>query len=312
MLFRNKYFIQGILLIVLLLTINISSAAQSTSAAVDSSAAEESAAKDSTDITFTRFNIMPKWHEMITNVPGDWTKFFQVTFRENKIPLYLTISALTAATIATDDKSWQVTRKNHDASRFATKFDEFWTEVGDGRTQFGLAAAFGLYGLISKDARAVRTASQIVQTVFASGAVVQVMKHITGRQTPNTATTPTGDWVFFPNQIDYAKHVSTYDAFPSGHVTTTLATVIVIAENYPEVWWIRPVGYAVTALVAYGMVGTGIHWYSDYPLAVALGYTFGMIAAHPEGIPEIIAGKKLNIIPMLVDRGFGLSIGYRF
>jgi len=312
MLFRNKYFIQVIAATILLFLFNVPIAPQSTKAAVDSLSASEVVERDSAEISFLGFNKTPVWYEMITNVPGDWSKFFTVTFRENKIPLYLTISALTAATIVTDDKSWQVTRRNHDASSFATKFDEFWTEVGDGRTQFGLAAAFGLYGLISDDTRAIRTASQIVQTVFASGAVVQVMKHITGRQTPNTATTPTGDWVFFPNQIEYAKHVSTYDAFPSGHVTTTLATVIVIAENYPEVWWIRPVGYTFTALIAYGMVGTGIHWYSDYPLAVALGYTFGIIASHPEGIPETIAGKKLILMPMVVDGGFGLSIGYRF
>ncbi len=268
---------------------------------------------DSTSSGQMEFRKMPKWHEMITNIPTDWSRFFNVTFRENKIPLYVTVSALTAATIVTDQQSWRITRRNHDANPFATKFDEFWTEFGDGRTQFGLAAAFGIYGLVTDDARAVRTASQIVQTVLAAGSVVQVLKHVTGRQTPNTASSPTGNWVFFPNQIDYAKRVSNYDAFPSGHVTTTLATVIVIAENYPEAWWIRPVGYAATAMLAYGMVGTGIHWYSDYPLAVALGYTFGMIAAHPEKIPDAIAGtKKLNIMPMLVENGFGVSIGYSF
>lgn len=312
MFFLKKYLTRAFAAIGLILLLNAEVIPQSTKSAEDSLSVSEIVEEDSADVTYQRFNKMPVWHEMFTNVPGDWSKYFTATFRENKIPLYLAVSALTAATIITDDKSWQITRKNHDASTFATKFDEFWTEFGDGRTQFGLAAAFGLYGLISDDARAMRTASQIVQTVIASGAVVQVLKHITGRQTPNTATTPTGNWVFFPNQIEYAKHVSTYDAFPSGHVTTTLATVIVLAENYPEVWWIRPVGYAVTALVAYGMVGTGIHWYSDYPLAVALGYTFGMIASHPEGIPDVIAGKKISVMPMLVDRGFGVSVGIKF
>lgn len=278
---------------------------------LDSTKAKSEMFVDSTDVPSSQ-RFIPKWHTMFTNIPNDWAKYFSITWNENKIPLYLSIAALTAATIATDDKTWQETRKWHDASSFNTKFDEFFTEFGDGRTQFGLATVFGLYGLINKDARALRTASQIVQTVLASGTVVQVLKHVTGRETPNTASTPTGVWRFFPNQIEYAKHVSTYDAYPSGHVTTTLATVIVIAENYPEVWWIRPVGYVLTGLVAWGMVGTGIHWYSDYPLAVALGYTFGMIAAHPEGIPNSIAGKKLNVMPVLVDKGFGLSVGFSF
>lgn len=307
--FRSTFFVCTILLVA---TITVRSFGQSTEPVQKDSTSAAVEKKDSSSVAIKPVYKMPKWYEMITNIPGDWSKYFTLTFRENKIPLYLTVAATTAATIATDDKVWQVIRKNHDASSFARKFDEFWTEVGDGRTQFGLAALFGAYGLISDDARAVRTASQIVQAVLASGTVVQVMKHVTGRQTPNTATSPTGKWVFFPNQIQYARHVSTYDAFPSGHVTTTVAALIVIAENYPEVWWIRPAGYVMTALVGWGMVGTGIHWYSDYPLALALGYTFGMIAAHPEGIPAEIAGKKINVMPTLVDNGFGISVGYSF
>ncbi|MCL4551626.1 MAG: phosphatase PAP2 family protein [Bacteroidetes bacterium] len=307
--FRSTFFVCTILLIT---AVTARSFGQSTEPVQKDSTSTAVEKKDSSSVAFKPVYKMPKWYEMITNIPGDWSKYFTLTFRENKIPLYLTVAATTAATIATDDKVWQVIRKNHDASSFARKFDEFWTEVGDGRTQFGLAALFGAYGLISDDARAVRTASQIVQAVLASGTVVQVMKHVTGRQTPNTATSPTGKWVFFPNQIEYARHVSTYDAFPSGHVTTTVAALIVIAENYSEVWWIRPVGYVITGLVGWGMVGTGIHWYSDYPLALALGYTFGMIAAHPEGIPAEIAGKKINVMPTLVDNGFGISVGYSF
>ena len=307
--FRSTFFVCTILLVA---TITVRSFGQSTEPVQKDSTSAAVEKKDSSSVAIKPVYKMPKWYEMITNIPGDWSKYFTLTFRGNKIPLYLTVAATTAATIATDDKVWQAIRKNHDASSFARKFDEFWTEVGDGRTQFGLAALFGAYGLISDDARAVRTASQIVQAVLASGTVVQVMKHVTGRQTPNTATSPTGKWVFFPNQIQYARHVSTYDAFPSGHVTTTVAALIVIAENYPEVWWIRPAGYVMTALVGWGMVGTGIHWYSDYPLALALGYTFGMIAAHPEGIPAEIAGKKINVMPTLVDNGFGISVGYSF
>ncbi len=307
----KKIFKLGIIIFTILF-FNSALFAQSANNPPDSTNSKEKSISDSSSVSIQKYDKMPEWYEMVTNVPGDLSKYFQVTFRSNKIPLYLTVSALTAATIATDRASYEGTHKFHTSGPFNTKFDEFWTEVGDGRTQFGLAFAFGAYGLITKDVRAVKTASEIVQTVLASGALTQVLKHITGRQTPNTSTSPTGNWVFFPNQIDYAKHVSTYDAFPSGHITTTMATITVIAENYPEIWWIKPAGYTMAALVAYGMVGTGIHWYSDYPLAVALGYTFGMIAAHPEGIPGIIAGKNLHVLPTLVENGFGLSLGYSF
>src|SRR5664279_4126820 len=48
----------------------------------------------------------------------------------------------------------------------------------------GLAAAFAAYGFIAGDNRALRTGSQIVETILASGTVVQVLKHITGRESP--------------------------------------------------------------------------------------------------------------------------------
>jgi membrane-associated phospholipid phosphatase len=142
---------------------------------------------------------------------------------------------------------------------------------------------------------------------------VQVLKHITGRQSPFVSTKAKGRWDFFPNQIDYHKHVPSYDAYPSGHVTTTLATVIVIAENYPDIKWIRPLGYILTGLLAISMVNTGIHWYSDYPLALVLGYTFGMIASHPEGISNLLLGKaskQIQISPTFVNNTFGLGIYY--
>ena len=183
--------------------------------------------------------------------------------------------------------------------------------MGDGRSQFGLAVAFALFGFITKDDRALRTASEIVEAVFASGAVVQVLKHITGRESPFVSTKPGGAWRFFPNQIDYQKHVPAYDAFPSGHLTTSLAAFTVIAENYPEIKWIKPVCYTMEGLLAISMVNTGIHWYSDYPLAIFLGYEFGKIISHPPNLNDEQKddNKKLHVAvgPYFNQIGNGLS-----
>ena len=262
-------------------------------------------------------NFVPEWYDMVTNVPGDIMKYFKVTFREDKIPIYLAVTALTAVTIATDDKTYTESKKWFAENHFVHQASDFFTSIGDGRTQFGLAIGFAAYGLIGKDARALRTGSQIVQAVLASGAVVQVMKHITGRQSPEARTQPAGRWDFFPNQIEYHKHVSVYDAFPSGHLTTTLATVEVVAENYPEIWWIRPAGYTIGGLLAVSMVNRGIHWYSDYPLAIVLGITFGKIAAHPEGIPISLLGSRrkmdINFSPTIVGgNGYGVALTCSF
>jgi hypothetical protein len=96
-------------------------------------------------------------------------------------------------------------------------------------------------------------------------------------------------------------------------VATTLATVTVVAENYPEWGWVRPVGYTATALLAISMVNTGIHWYSDYPLAIALGYSFGMIASHPgESDPGATDDAGFAVSPQISASGTGIRITYSF
>ena len=257
-----------------------------------------------------------KWHSMITNIPGDWKQYYTLKFQIDRIPEFVGLSVLTAGLLVTDQATYEVSDRWYKNSQTVSDVSDFFVSLGDGKSQFALGGIFAAYGLLKDDDRALRTGSQIVQAVLSSGAVVQLLKHVTGRESPFTRTSPAGTWRFFPNQIDYLKHVPAYDAFPSGHICTALATVIVIAENYPETTWIRPVGYVVSGLVGVGMVNRGIHWYSDYPLGLAIGYAFGMIAAHPEGI--LSAGSvnenapHVSLAPAVSGNGVGMSMAIVF
>lgn len=253
-----------------------------------------------------------KWHSMFTNLPGDWVRYSGEKLGTSNIPEFAGIAVLTAGLLMTDDATYEVSDRWYKNSRAVTDVSDFFVSLGDGKSQFALAGAFAAYGLLKDDQRALRTGSQIVQAVLASGAVVQVLKHMTGRESPFVRSSPTGIWRFFPNQIDYHKRVPAYDAFPSGHICTAMATVIVIAENYPETKWIRPVGYIISGLVGVGMVNRGIHWYSDYPLGLAIGYAFGMIAAHPErimvGSGSSTTSTQLQIAPTVTEKGVGVTM----
>ena len=272
------------------------------------------AAKDSTcDTTAQRSSL--KWYSMITNIPGDLVTYYKQTMQPKSIPVFLGLGVLTAGLIVTDDATYEISDQWYKNSKTVSDVSDFFVSLGDGKSQFALAGAFAAYGLIDGDQRALRTGSQIVQAVLASGTVVQLLKHVTGRESPFTRSSPTGIWRFFPNQLDYLKHVPAYDAFPSGHICTALATVIVIAENYPETKWIRPVGYVLSGLVGVGMVNRGIHWYSDYPLGLALGYAFGMIAAHPDGITTSasdVSKTHVSIAPTMGEQSVGLSMSIVF
>jgi hypothetical protein len=255
-----------------------------------------------------------QWYTMFANIPRDWERWYDVSFRKERTNEWLIVGGLTLATYLTDNTTYSPAENFYHSSPDAKKWSDFCANIGDGTTQFAVAGSLGAYGLVFKDQKALRTGSQIVQAVLASGAVIQVLKHVTGRESPFVRTTPTGVWKILPNQIDYHRRVPQFDAYPSGHICTSIATVIVIAENYPDIKWIRPLGYAFTTLVGLGMLSNGIHWVSDYPLGLFIGYYFGMLAAHPEGLPvtDSESGLKVNILPNITPTGTGVSLTIKF
>ena len=111
-----------------------------------------------------------------------------------------------------------------------------------------------------------------------AGITVQVLKHLTGRST--AAANGNKDlWRWFPSPKTYSKSVPSYDAFPSGHLITAMVTTTIISTNYPEYRFIKPVCYSLMGLCGYQMLNNGVHWAGDYPVAIALGYSLGKIAA---------------------------------
>lgn len=215
--------------------------------------------------------------DFITNLPGDWGGWAVNTINISNAPVIAGIGVATAGLVQIDEHGYRTIRKEYDGSTDFRRFCDGAVLIGDGTFQFGVAALFGAYGFIAGDNRAIRTASQVTEVILACGGVVQLVKHLTGRQRPSAATSPTGRWALFPNPIEYQRHVPRYDAFPSGHLSTATATLTVIMQNYPELTWLPWVGYPVLGALGIGLVSSGMHWWSDFPLALALGYSFGKI-----------------------------------
>ena len=57
-------------------------------------------------------------------------------------------------------------------------------------------------------------------------------------------------------------------------------TLTVISENYPEYKFIKPLGITLCSLLGYQMMNNGVHWVSDYPLGIAIGYSLGKLAVN--------------------------------
>jgi membrane-associated phospholipid phosphatase len=265
--------------------------------------------KDS--LSFTEKNeFLPDPLDCITNLPGDWWGWTKQTFTPEQVPMLFGLGYSTAVLVATDYQTWQPFKKAYDQNPAFHKAADFFAYLGDGKVQFGIAAAYAFYGVGFGDSRALRTASQTVEGILATGGVIQLLKHLTGRESPFVATTPTGRWDLLPNQVDYAKHVPHYDAFPSGHIATATSTVVILAENYPEYPWIKWVGYPILAGISVGLVATSIHWWSDIPLGFAIGYSFGKLVANPQISKTVKPGEMKSSIGMTMMRDGSPGLRY--
>ena len=150
--------------------------------------------------------------------------------------------------------------------------------IGNGTTFIFISGGLATYGLITDDYRAKSTAMQLIESILITGVFVQPIKRLTGRESP-FITAENGRWhsfwTFAPSFAAYQKQTSHYDAMPSGHLTTAMAAVTVLAENYKDYKWIKPVSYTALALMSFEMMQSKVHWASDYPIALFMGYLIG-------------------------------------
>ena len=170
--------------------------------------------------------------------------------------------------------------------------------LGNGNTTLLLSGMFYAIGKIGPDDyRALNTSNELVEVLLSVGVVTQTIKRVSGRQSPGPAIrdgNPAGDWNPFPSFSAYATNTPNYDAMPSGHMATYMATLTVIATNYPEKKWIKPVGYSLGSLLAFNMLSGKVHWVSDYPIAILMGYVMGKNIANRRIIKQSTAAD-LNL-----------------
>jgi hypothetical protein len=48
-----------------------------------------------------------RWSDMFVNIPRDWVRWSQISFRQNTIGMWVAVTGSTALLIATDDKTYE-------------------------------------------------------------------------------------------------------------------------------------------------------------------------------------------------------------
>lgn len=239
----------------------------------------------------------PKKWGFITNVPADMLQIAKSPFRKTNLKVTGLVVVSTALLLPFDQKildgvkdasrqihlhpetDYHVALKVGDTKviKLPKNINTGLYQLGLGSTSMLISGGLFIYGKLNDDKRALQTAGDLTETFITMGITTQVLKRISGRQSPFMSTQSGGAWHPFPSFKEYQRNTSNYDAFPSGHLATMMATVTVLTTNYPEKKWIGFVGYTLTGLTAWAMINTEVHWISDYPLALALGYISGKI-----------------------------------
>lgn len=222
------------------------------------------------------------------------------SFSKGAIPAYVGILASTAFLYHYDEdilvgfkrqgRNWGMVNTDNTKSvfnigdleilRLPTDAASLLYSLGDGWTHTFIAGGFLASGYLRDNNRAINTGYEVIQGMMLSTVASQVFKRATGRQSPNQKSEERGAWRPFPSVAAYQARTAEYDAMPSGHIMTATMTFTVIRENYPEYDHVLlPLEVVYLAALGFGMVNNGVHWASDYPLGIGLGYVFGKGAA---------------------------------
>jgi PAP2 superfamily len=254
----------------------------------------------------------PKLFSFFTNIPKDVAGCVKYSFQKKQTNNWLKLIGSTAILFIADQSITNTVQSNFDKANIKgtesftpfvkiniggkpTNFGKIpknintaFYNIGQGSFSMFLAAGFFVAGKIKKDNRALQTANQLTEAFIALGVGTQLIKYATGRENPSDASMIRGRWSPFTSWKNFQNKKPQYDAFPSGHLATFVTTVTIIAQNYPEVKWIKPVGYTLTGLIGLSMINNGVHWASDFPLGVALGYAFGKFISKKNRIKLIL------------------------
>jgi len=238
---------------------------------------------------------------VITEIPTTALNTVKYSFTKESVPAWATIISTTLVMyhydddlyfgaradgrrwgIGNDDKTKTIVKGfGFDLLRVPTDTGSWMYFLGDGWMHMGIAAGFFATGYFKDANRPYNTGLQMVHGMVTSTIFSQGIKRATGRESPNKATSPRGRWRPFPSIEGYQSRTAEYDAFPSGHIMTATLVFTIMATNYPEYspYILATEAVWLTAL-GFEMVNNGVHWASDYPLGIGIGYAVAKMATH--------------------------------
>ncbi len=69
------------------------------------------------------------WSNMFVNIPRDWVRWSQISFRHDKIGMWVAVTSSTALLIATDAKTYEPSKKFYDSDPARAFYNRLFAEL---------------------------------------------------------------------------------------------------------------------------------------------------------------------------------------
>ena len=170
---------------------------------------------------------------------------------------------------------------------------------GNGIITIPTLAAFYIFGHFDENYKAKRTALIATESFLITGLYTTILKVTLGRHRPSTGSSST----------TFDGFTTDHKSFPSGHTSTAFAIATVVANEYEETPYIKPISYGIATLTGLSRINDEKHWASDVFFGAALGYFTSKTILY---LHDNRKGQHFTIYPQVHNNGGGLILSKRF
>ncbi len=238
---------------------------------------------------------------------SDHGKLWSSPFHYNSQELIISILAavITTYMIVNDESIYSRIKAYQAKNKWVSDMSPGLTLFGDGGLNLGLSGLFLVSGMILKSKKTSNTGKLLLMGLIHSGIIVQLLKHLTGRQRPEAESGVdkwSGPSAFFKR---YKNHRDMFfDSFPSGHTITIWTTSTIIAHQYNRTPIVPVLSYSIAILSGLSRVTEDKHWLSDVFAGALLGFAIGKFVYHKRS-------NKFAVSPYISKNSLGLSISFK-
>lgn len=189
-------------------------------------------------------------------------------------------AGITTCLIFADDNINDWARIQKDQHVWVAEASPFVTKFGASYGTYSVAA-FGLLSASFKNQKGVQTSLLASQAMITSGTWVTMIKILTGRERPITASPYPADgrwygpFAQFNHDLTTRRPASSFNSFPSGHTATAFSIATVFAMRYKDKPAIPILCYSTASLVGLSRLTENRHWASDVFTGAVIGYLCG-------------------------------------